>query len=167
MKTQTTFALSIVTENGGAVFDCSKVNFLVALELEYFLFIWGCPDFRWVVERDTTFHLDGGGVGGAWGGEGMFVYTFCHLHEENLVIGTRWQKMPELLLASETQWDRASSKQLSHVIVPVPDCPVWQLVTERDYQGHMLIFQSFGQVSSHTPQDPRAIVYWIKISAWS
>lgn len=45
MKTQSTFALSIVTENGCAVFDCSKVNFLV-LELEYFLFIWGRPDFR-------------------------------------------------------------------------------------------------------------------------
>lgn len=46
MKTQTTFALSIVTENGGAVFDCSKVNFLVALELEYFLFIWGLGEGR-------------------------------------------------------------------------------------------------------------------------
>lgn len=160
MKTQSMFALFLVTKGGCVIFDCSKVNFLVASELEYFLFTGSSPDSQM---------SDGEGnhwVGVGWGGRGvvedLFEDTSCHQHEEDPDIGTRLWKMPEQLFVSETQGDRAASKQLSHVHAPVPECPVWQLVTERDGQGHMLIFQSMGHVSSHTPQDPRAVFTELK-----
>ncbi|KAG8512204.1 BDNF/NT-3 growth factors receptor [Galemys pyrenaicus] len=44
MKVQNTFALSTVTEERVVVLDCSKVNFRVAPELEYFLLLWSSPD---------------------------------------------------------------------------------------------------------------------------
>lgn len=44
MKTQSMFALFIVTKGGCVVFYCSKANFLVAPELEYFLFPGSSPD---------------------------------------------------------------------------------------------------------------------------
>lgn len=92
--------------------------------------------------------------------------TSCHLHEQNPDVRTRWWKMPALFLAFQTPRGRAALEQLGHFDVPVLKCPVWQPVTERDCQGHMLIFQSFGQAPSHTLQDPGACVYWVKISAW-
>lgn len=44
MKTQSMFALFLVTKGRYVIFDHSKVNFLVALELEYFLFTGSSPD---------------------------------------------------------------------------------------------------------------------------
>lgn len=113
------FALPIVTEDGCVVFDCSKVNFLVAFELEYFLFTWSSPNTQM---SDGEGNLLGGrGAGGAWRGD-SFEDISCHQHEEDPVIGTRWQKMPELLLVSETR-DGAASEQLSHVEAPSPTFP--------------------------------------------
>lgn len=62
----------------------------------------------------------------------------------------------------EAQGDGAASEQLGHVVAPVPERPVWEPGTERDCQGHMLISQSFGQVPSHTPQDPGPVFMELK-----
>lgn len=70
MKTQGMFSLLVVTEDGCVVFDCSKVNFLVALKLEYLVFIWGNPGS--LMSDGEGNRLDGDGEGRAWW-EGVYV----------------------------------------------------------------------------------------------
>lgn len=52
--------MSIVTEDGFVVFDYSKVNFLVALELESFPFIWSSPDSA-MSDGEGSYLGEGGG----------------------------------------------------------------------------------------------------------
>lgn len=136
-----------------------KVSFLAALELEYVLFTGSSPNTQ--MSDGEGNRLGGCGVGGVWWGD-MFEDISCHRHEENPVIGTRWQKMPELLLASDTR-DRAASKQLSHVEAPILIFLFGSWWLKDAAKGTCL----FGQVSSHTLQDPRACAYWIKVFTWS
>lgn len=75
------FALSIVTEDGSVVFDCSEVNFGSRTSCSL-------GTVRTLMSDGEGNCLAGGRLGGRGGG--VFEATSCHLHEEDPATGTRW-----------------------------------------------------------------------------
>ena len=163
MKTQSMFALSIVPEEGFVGFHGCKANFLFSLELEYFSFKWSnhCSPVRVCDGRETTL-----GRVRVWDVVGSFAWG--HILPPPWRGSALWNKVLGDAWAAPCLGNTTRQSSIWAVRSRRRSCPLMsrlQPVTERDCQGHMLIFQSFGQVTSHIPQDPGACVYWIKISA--